>query len=136
MNHSTRLLLPAVSAGIVMLCSGCFAYLRNTIVPIPQMEDAAFAAYQAENAPFHAALSSESGTPAEALLPEDLPETGYLLKLNGNTLYVYPEGSREPSAAYDLPADWLPDYDRILLEYGFRVSGQAELRELLEDYIS
>ena len=28
------------------------------------------------------------------------------------------------------------DYDRTLLEYGFRVSNEAELRELLEDYIS
>ena len=68
--------------------------------------------------------------------PENLPEQGYLIKLDADTLYVYPEGSREPSAAYELPAEWLPDYDRILLEYGFRVSDSAELRELLEDYIS
>lgn len=65
-----------------------------------------------------------------------LPQTGYLLKLSGNTLSVYQEGVRTPLESYELPAGALPDYDRILLEYGFKVPDENELRHLLEDYLS
>lgn len=67
---------------------------------------------------------------------EALPENGYLLKLDGDILQVYAEGSRTPAAEYELPAGWLPDYDRILLEYGMRVGSEDELRRLIEDYLS
>ena len=60
----------------------------------------------------------------------------YLVKLDGDMLRVFAEGSRTPAAEYELPADWLPDYDRILLEYGIRVRDTAELRQILEDYVS
>lgn len=70
-----------------------------------------------------------------AVLP-DLPDAAYLVRLAGNTLSVYREGDREPSAQYDLPAGWLPDYDRILLEYGVRAENAGELRGLLEDYVT
>ena len=60
----------------------------------------------------------------------------YLIKLNGDTLCVYAEGGKTPEAEYELPADWLPDYDRILLEYGIRTGNADELRQILEDYIS
>lgn len=65
----------------------------------------------------------------------DLPAQSWLLKLQEDTLYVYTEGSREAEAAYQVPAG-LPDYDRILLEYGMKVSSEADLRRLLEDYVS
>lgn len=65
-----------------------------------------------------------------------LPQTGYLLKLAGNQLSVYQEGERAPLETYELPAGALPDYDRILLEYGFKVPNEKELRHLLEDYLS
>lgn len=136
MNNLSRILIPAVTAGLVLLGSGSLVYLRNTIEPIPPIDDNAFAAYQTDSVPFRAALSDENIVSAENLLPDGLPENGFLLRLDADTLYVYQEGSREPAAAYDLPAEWLPEYDRVLLEYGFRVSDEAELRELLEDYIS
>ncbi len=65
-----------------------------------------------------------------------LPEGSYLLRLHDDRLCVYRDGSREAVAVYDLPHGWLPDYDRILLEYGMRVSDAGELRVLLEDYLS
>ena len=46
------------------------------------------------------------------------------------------QSSRTPAAEYELPAGWLPDYDRILLEYGMRVGSEDELRRLIEDYLS
>ena len=60
----------------------------------------------------------------------------YLVRLDGDRLCVFAEGSRTPAAEYELPADWLPDYDRILLEYGVRARNAEELRQILEDYIS
>ena len=63
-------------------------------------------------------------------------ETAYLLKLTGDTLRIYAGDEKDPCAEYELPAGWLPDYDRIVLEYGLRVGSAAELRSLIEDYIS
>lgn len=67
---------------------------------------------------------------------EKADASAYLVRLNGDMLCVFAEGSRTPAAEYELPADWLPDYDRILLEYGIRVRNTEELRQVLEDYIS
>ena len=75
---------------------------------------------------------------AEALCAaaEEAAAPGYLIRLDGDLLRVYAEGSRTPAAEYELPAGWLPDYDRILLEYGIRVRDAAALRDIIEDYIS
>ena len=73
---------------------------------------------------------AETGIREAAALPE-LPQQRYLLKLRGNTLSVYAEGQADPAAVY-----WLPDYDRIVLEYGLRAEDESELRRLLEDYVS
>lgn len=136
MNNVTRSLLPAVTAGAVILFSGSAVRLRNSIEPIPQIPETVCAANPSAEPSAEKPLPIETDASASVSLPDTLPETGYLLKLDADTLYVYAEGSREPAASFPLPAEWLPEYDRILLEYGFRVSGQAELRELLEDYIS
>ena len=136
MNNAIRILIPAVTAGAVILVTGSTCCLRSMIEPIPEIPEPVYAANNAESRAENAPDQIETNASAEVLLPEALPETGYLLKLNADTLYVFAEGSREPAASFSLPADWLPEYDRILLEYGFRVSDQAELRELLEDYIS
>ena len=74
-------------------------------------------------------LKGENAAPPEQ-------ETAYLLRLDGDLLSVYAEGSREAVEQYQLPAGWLPDYDRLLLEYGIRAGNRAELRRLLEDYVS
>ena len=89
-------------------------------------------------------LLREERDPASAGLPaqsvsgdtvDTFPAQSYLLKLKEDTLYVYTEGSREASASYQVPAG-LPDYDRILLEYGMKVSSESDLQRLLEDYVS
>ena len=72
---------------------------------------------------------------AEAAV-QDAEDTAYLIRLDGDLLRIYREGSRTPEGEYALPAGWLPDYDRILLEYGMRVNNAQELRQVLEDYIS
>ncbi|MBR3449175.1 MAG: hypothetical protein IKH27_15375 [Oscillospiraceae bacterium] len=88
-----------------------------------------------QNAPEQHAHAVES--PAELYEEaEKAAAPAYLVKLDGDMLRVFAEGSRTPAAEYELPADWLPDYDRILLEYGIRVRDTAELRQILEDYVS
>ncbi|MBQ6041239.1 MAG: hypothetical protein K5705_10320 [Oscillospiraceae bacterium] len=84
----------------------------------------------------YAAAQAAETQSAPAAAPESLPDTAYLLKLSGDRLSVFAEGERNPVAEYDLPAGWLPDYDRILLEYGLRAGNARELRRLLEDYVS
>ena len=85
---------------------------------------------------------SLSDTPDSGILPAGAqsgqqpdPQKHYLLRLRENTLYVYEAGSRDPEAVYEVQAG-LPDYDRILLEYGMEVRSEAELRGVLEDYVS
>ena len=85
-------------------------------------------------------VSVSAGALPELSLPDsgseaDLPAAGYLLRLKENTLYLYEEGSREAFASYELPAG-IPDYDRILLEYGMKVGSEDELRGVLEDLVS
>lgn len=79
-------------------------------------------------------------TPLQVNAAEDemphLPDTAYLIRLSGDVLTVYAEGNGEPCAQYTLPADWLPAYDRTLLEYGLRAENADELRDLVEDYLS
>ena len=136
MNNTHRALLPAATAGLVFLFSGSAAYLYSTIQPIPQAQDTVYSVFHADAPPAHTEIEKNDGTDTGPSSMAQLPETGYLVKLKENALYVYAEGNREPDAVYELPADWLPDYDRTLLEYGFRVSDKAELREIIEDYIS
>lgn len=64
-----------------------------------------------------------------------MPDTTYLLSLSGDVLSVYADGQPEPIERHTVPAG-LPDYDRILLEYGMQVSSENELRQLMEDYLS
>ena len=136
MNNLNRILLPAVTAGLIFLFSGSAAYLYSTIQPIPEIPDAFLQSYTAERASAKPVLLNEINADTEVSLPENLPESGYLVKLKEDTLFVFAEGEREPESVYELPAEWLPDYDRTLLEFGFRVSNKAELRELIEDYLS
>lgn len=136
MNMPIRILLPGISAGLVIVFSGTAAYLYHTIQPIPELPDSVYAAYHAETAAAPPDTDAGSAAETERFDLNTAPDVAYLVKLQGDTLYVFAEGSREPNAVYELPAEWLPDYDRTLLEYGFRVSNDAELREIIEDYIS
>ena len=135
MHSAMRILLPGITAGLVIVFSGTAAYLYHTIEPIPEIPESFLAAYPA-NAPALPEADSAPSAEADLFAQEHLPDTAYLVRLQDDTLYVFAEGSREPDAVYPLPAEWLPDYDRTLLEYGMRVSNAAELREIIEDYIS
>jgi hypothetical protein len=88
----------------------------------------------AEQEPVHAKAVQDPEALCAAA--EEASAGGYLIRLDGDLLRVFAEGSRTPAAEYALPAGWLPDYDRILLEYGIRVKDTAELRDIIEDYIS
>lgn len=61
---------------------------------------------------------------------------GYRLVLSDDTLYVYRYGAAEPDESHRISAQWLPEYDRILLQNGLNVATTEELRQLLEDYTS
>lgn len=117
------------SAAAAVIAAGTAAAACIRSIPEVKLPDT----YGSESAmQFKAAADPE--TIAEAV--QKAPDTAYLLKLDGDMLCIYAEGSRTPAAEYELPAGWLPDYDRILLEYGLRVNNAKELRQLLEDYIS
>ena len=77
------------------------------------------------------AASPSATTVSTVTLP-----TAWLLKLEGDCLAVYAEGEPKPLETYDLSAAWLPDYDRILLEYGMRVDSESDLRRLIEENTS
>lgn len=63
------------------------------------------------------------------------PAVTYLLHLDGDELSVYASGQKEAVERHTVPAG-LPDYDRILLEYGMQIATEEELRQILEDYLS
>ena len=90
--------------------------------------------------PQNCTLPAENAAAQTSPQPEaetaPLPAPGWLLKIDGDTLSVYREGDRTPPETYELPAGALPDYDRILLEYGLKVPNESEMRALLEDYLS
>lgn len=117
-------------AGAAMLGAGAGFLL---FLPLIHAKRAVSAAPEKE-------VSVSAGALPELSLPDsgseaDLPAAGYLLRLKENTLYLYEEGSREAFASYELPAG-IPDYDRILLEYGMKVGSEDELRGVLEDLVS
>ena len=134
--RNSRFLLPAAAAAAAALAVGAAFLLRK---PAP-----AYTELSSDSAPvpevYADEVQAQIAKPGEEdfVLPDtaDLPDTGYLLKLRDDTLRIYEEGVRKPIAEYELPAGWLPDYDRILLEYGIRVQGADELRQLIEDYVS
>ncbi|HBI85720.1 MAG TPA: hypothetical protein DDX71_05460 [Ruminococcus sp.] len=129
-----------IAAGIAAAAAGILTGAALMVLPhsasfsLPS-EDIPLPAAAAETLQMQNQQVSASA-PQDAAKVPDLPEKTYLLKLRGDTLYVYEEGAREASEEYDLPAGWLPDYDRILLEYGMRCTGEQEMRSLVEDYVS
>lgn len=126
----------AAAAAALLASAAAYSILGRdqTITEMPEEPVNSYAVH-AEDVQLQIAADHEA---AAAELPEldALPEAGYTLKLRSDTLYVYEEGVRDPIAEYDLPADWLPDYDRILLEYGIQVGSKEALRQLIEDYVS
>ena len=127
---ASRWLWAGIAAAAATAAAAALLFLRSDTADISLPE----VSLPQENAVQQAELPVQI-CPAEESEPE-FPDTAYLIKLNGDVLSVYAEGIREPVEQYELPAGWLPDYDRILLEYGMRVQNAAELRECMEDYLS
>ena len=136
MTFTSKWYWPVLAGAAILLSAAAALLLRNTWKPVADLPEESVSSYEifAENVQLR--ISADSAVSEEDPVPEALPDTGYVLKLDGDTLYVYEEGVKKPVAEYDLPAGWLPDYDRILLEYGFRAANKDELRQLLEDYVS
>jgi len=63
-------------------------------------------------------------------------EHRYLLREYDGELAVFRENETEPWKLYSVAVNSLPESDRILLRNGIPVSGEEELRRLLEDYTS
>ncbi len=118
----------AGTAAIVAIATAIFAGLRS----LPEL----MTPIEAPAQQMHAAADPGTLREAAEAAAKDAENTAYLIKLDGSLLRIFREGSRTPEAEYELPAGWLPDYDRILLEYGMRVNNAQELRQVLEDYIS
>lgn len=132
--RNSRLLMPAIAAAAAILAVGTAFLLRHPAPAYSELSEDAASAPEVYADEVQAQIV-QHGEESFAL-NDDLPDTGYLLKLRDDTLSIYEEGVRKPIAEYELPAGWLPDYDRILLEYGIRVGSADELRQLIEDYVS
>jgi len=61
---------------------------------------------------------------------------GWLLGEHEGWLAVFPAGSESPSMIYDVLVRALPAYDREQLANGIYAQNEAQLEQLLEDYIS
>ncbi len=70
------------------------------------------------------------------LVAASTPEGPYRIVLSGEKLLVFAAGIETPFEVYELSPAWLPDFDRLMLEYGIEVQDTAALRGLLEDYLS
>lgn len=125
----------AAAAAAVLASAAAYGILGSdqTITELPEEPVSSYAVHAED---VRQQLAAENEAAAALPEPDALPDSGYLLKLRGDVLYIYEEGVREPVAEYDLPADWLPDYDRVLLEYGIRAENKDALRQLIEDYVS
>ncbi|MCQ2433779.1 MAG: hypothetical protein MJ062_00885 [Oscillospiraceae bacterium] len=84
----------------------------------------------------NAAVSTHSPADEQPLRAASTPEGPYLLRLEGSTLSVYQQDEDIPFEQYAVSPAWLPDYDRLLLEHGIEAHTAAELRRLIEDYLS
>ena len=128
-----RWLLTGIAAGAAAVASGILLLNRPETGTLRLPEEIQNAV-QTEPP----AAETKQAVRSAAQIPDTdrLPQGSYILRLQDNTLFVYQEGEREPLEQYELPAGWLPDYDRILLEYGMRAQSREELRRLLEDYVS
>lgn len=131
----SRWFWPAAAAVIAVTAAGAAAFRSGagTQHTLPE-ESAISGTVFAKEIQAHLPFAGKAETAPQGTLPAQ--EQAYVLKLEGDTLSIYKEGKQEAEAVYELPAGWLPDYDRILLEYGMRVENAEELRELIEDYIS
>ena len=69
MNNLNRILLPAVTAGLVFLFTDSAAYLYSTIQPIPEIPDAFLQSYEAEQAAAKPVLQNEINADTEISLP-------------------------------------------------------------------
>jgi hypothetical protein len=65
-----------------------------------------------------------------------LQEIRYTLREYNGELALFREDEPVPCALYDVPVDLLPEVDRVQLRSGISVSGDDELRRMLEDYTS
>lgn len=126
--HFTAAAAALLTAGTVILCTG--EQERQSLPEEAALSGTVFA----EEIQVQLPLAGRKDPQAEGTVPAQ--DHAYVLKLDGDTLSIYREGAKEPEASYELPAGWLPDYDRILLEYGMKVEDETELRQLIEDYIS
>lgn len=59
----------------------------------------------------------------------------YIVRAYNNNVAVFEEGSSEPYEVFDTDIRILPTIDQTRLEKGIRVTSEADLKHLLQDYI-
>lgn len=80
--------------------------------------------------------------PSEASSQEELVKTAvadrtrYIMREYGGHIAVFNEDGSLHSVYDEVNVDLLPEYDRRLLKNGIQITGEKELRERVEDYIS
>lgn len=133
MRRSIVLHLISLTAAVGMVAGGVLI-LDKTVEPLsllpPEQTDILALPVSTE------ATAPQTTATSHTVITAATTFAGYTLRLSGDTLYVYPKGAVEPSESHNIAAQWLPEYDRILLQNGLYVATAAELRQLLEDYTS
>lgn len=130
MHRPILLHLISLTAAIGMV-AGAVLILQKTVEPLSLLPT-----HQTDILALPAATEETTSQTQTTSHTTTTAVAGYTLRLSGDTLYVYPTGAVEPSEAHRITAQWLPEYDRILLQNGLYVATAAELRQLLEDYTS
>ena len=125
-----------VDTVICMLAAGGLMLGGGMVIGSCTEQNAVADAQTAETTTVRAAVSTRPPADEQPLRAASTPDGPYLLRLEGSTLSVYKEGEDIPFEQYALSPAWLPEYDRLLLEYGIEAQTAAELRRLIEDYLS
>ena len=84
----------------------------------------------------YTALSASAQVNTQNETSPEPQEIRYLLCEYNGGLAVFRDDEPEPHELYSVAVNTLPEGDRIQLQNGIIVSGDEELRRLLEDYTS
>lgn len=124
---------PAIAASITLLAAGTL-FLPRTAAGTFELPEVSLGQEVYAETPVPQPNRAAQTVPEAPTLPQ--PEKDYIVRLSGDAICVFEAGSRNPIARYEFHDEGMPDYDRILLEFGIRVNGEEALREVLEDYVS
>lgn len=77
-----------------------------------------------------------AAAPTSAEITQEETDTVYTVKVFGDEIGIFVEGSDKPIKTISIDPQSLPEDARLLLESGITVNGRRELLLLIEDYVS